>query len=130
MAQTGRPLSPHIGIYRWQVQMVTSILHRATGIALAVGTLLVVWGLMAMATGADAWAHFEAFTSSVVGVILMIGWTWSLMYHLCNGIRHLLQDAGMGYDIPQFVRSSWLSVIVSLILTIGIWAWLAAGGVA
>jgi succinate dehydrogenase / fumarate reductase cytochrome b subunit len=130
MAQTGRPLSPHIGIYRWQVQMATSILHRATGIALSIGTLLVLWGLMAMASGAGAWIHFEAFITSIVGLILMIGWTWALMFHLCNGIRHLLQDTGMGYEIPQFVRSGWLAVIVSLALTLAIWAWLAMGGVA
>lgn len=129
MAQTGRPLSPHLGIYRWQVQMVTSILHRATGIALAAGTLLVLWGLMALASGADAWATFAGFVGSPVGLILLLGWTWALMFHLCNGIRHLLQDAGMGYEIPQFVRSSWLAVVASLILTILIWVYLAAGGV-
>lgn len=129
MAQTGRPLSPHLGIYRWQVQMVTSILHRATGIALAAGTLLVLWGLMALAGGADAWATFAGFVGSPVGLILLLGWTWALMFHLCNGIRHLLQDAGMGYEIPQFVRSSWLAVVASLILTILIWVYLAAGGV-
>ncbi len=129
MAQSGRPLSPHIGIYRWQVQMVTSILHRATGIALAAGTLLVLWGLMALASGPSAWAGFSGFVGSPVGLILLLGWTWALMFHLCNGIRHLLQDTGMGYGIPQFVRSSWLAVIASVILTILIWVYLAGGGV-
>jgi succinate dehydrogenase / fumarate reductase cytochrome b subunit len=128
MAHSGRPLSPHLGIYRWQVQMVTSILHRATGIALVVGALLVLWGLMALAMGPAAWAAFTGFTGSVVGIILLIGWTWSLMFHLCNGIRHLLQDTGMGYQIPQFVRSSWLAIVISLVLTLAIWAWLIAGG--
>src|SRR5699024_4628315 len=99
MAETVRPLSPHLGVYRWQVQMVTSILHRATGVALSVGLLVVVWGLLALARGEDAWGRFTDCTGSVPGIILLVGWSWSLFYHLCNGIRHLLQDAGLGYDI-------------------------------
>ncbi len=129
MAQSGRPLSPHLGIYRWQVQMVTSILHRATGIALAAGTLLVLWGLMALASGSGPWADFTAFVGGPFGLVLLLGWSWALMYHLCNGIRHLLQDAGLGYEIPQFVRSSWMAVLGSVVLTILIWVYLAGGGV-
>ena len=129
MAQTQRPLSPHLQIYKWQVQMVTSILHRATGIALAVGTLMVLWGLLSLAAGEDAFNQFKVCMSSPLGMILMIGWTWSLFFHLCNGIRHLIQDAGAGYAIAQFVRSSWLSVIISIVLTLLIWAYvLTAGG--
>ncbi|HET7359198.1 MAG TPA: succinate dehydrogenase, cytochrome b556 subunit [Rhodanobacteraceae bacterium] len=128
MAQTGRPLSPHLGIYRWQVQMVTSILHRITGVALAVGTLILLWGLLALATGPDAWNTFGYWAGSVIGTILLIGWTWSLFYHLCNGIRHLFQDGVLGYEVPQFVRNSWLSVIVSLVLTVVVWAYVWTGG--
>ena len=129
MAQTQRPLSPHLQIYKWQVQMVTSILHRATGIALAVGTLMVLWGLLSLAAGEDAFNQFKVCMSSPLGMILMIGWTWSLFFHLCNGIRHLIQDAGAGYAIAQFVRSCWLSVIISIVLTLLIWAYvLTAGG--
>lgn len=128
MTQTARPLSPHIGIYRWQVQMVTSILHRATGIVLVAGSLLVLWGLLALAAGADAWADFSACAGSVIGLILLIGWTWALLFHLCNGIRHLLQDAGLGYRIEQFVRSSWLSIAISIVLTIVVWVWVLTGG--
>jgi len=131
MADTRRPLSPHIQIYKWQVQMMTSILHRATGIALAVGTLLVVWGLLSLAAGEAAFDQFKVCMGSPLGVILLVGWSWSLFYHLCNGIRHLVQDTGAGYAIPQFVRSSWLSVIVSLVLVILVWAYvLTAGGAA
>jgi succinate dehydrogenase / fumarate reductase cytochrome b subunit len=111
--------------------MVTSILHRATGIALAVGTLMVLWGLLSLAAGEDAFNQFKVCMSSPLGMILMIGWTWSLFFHLCNGIRHLIQDAGAGYAIAQFVRSSWLSVIISIVLTLLIWAYvLTAGGAA
>jgi len=131
MADTQRPLSPHMGIYKWQVQMVTSILHRATGIALSVGTLLVLWGVFSLATGEDSYNQFKTCIGSPIGLVLMFGWTWSLFYHLCNGIRHLLQDGGMGYAIPQFVRSSWLSIIVSIVLTVLVWAYvLTSGGAA
>ena len=131
MADTRRPLSPHIQIYKWQVQMMTSILHRATGIALAVGTLLVVWGLLSLAAGEAAFDQFKICMGSPLGIILLIGWSWALFYHLCNGIRHLVQDTGAGYAIPQFVRSSWLSVIGSLVLVILVWAYvLTAGGAA
>jgi succinate dehydrogenase / fumarate reductase cytochrome b subunit len=131
MADTQRPLSPHLQIYRKQVQMMTSITHRATGIALAVGTLLVVCGLLHLATGEESFNHFKGVIGSPVGMILLLGWSWSLFYHLCNGIRHLVQDAGLGYEIPQFVRSSWLSVIGSIVLTVLVWAYvLMAGGAA
>jgi succinate dehydrogenase / fumarate reductase, cytochrome b subunit len=131
MADTRRPLSPHMQVYRWQVQMVTSILHRATGIALAVGSLLVICGLLSLAAGEDSFNHFKSMIGSPVGLVLLIGWSWALFYHLCNGIRHLIQDAGAGYAIAQFVRSSWLSVVGSIVLTLLVWAYvLTAGGAA
>ena len=117
MATRERPLSPHLSVYRWQVQMVTSILHRATGIVLSLGALLVAWALLALAAGPDAWAKAVAFFRSPLGFLVLLGWVWSLAYHFCNGIRHLLQDAGFGYRIESFVRSSWASVIGSLVLT-------------
>ncbi|MGO4503442.1 MULTISPECIES: succinate dehydrogenase, cytochrome b556 subunit [unclassified Dyella] len=131
MADTQRPLSPHMGIYKWQVQMVTSIVHRATGIALSVGTLLVLWGVFSLASGEDSYNQFKTCIGSPIGMILLIGWSWALFFHLLNGIRHLIQDGGMGYAIPQFVRSSWLSIIGSVVLTIIVWAYvLTAGGAA
>jgi len=129
MAAT-RPLSPHLQIYRWQVQMVTSILHRITGVALCVGTALLVWGLVALAGGGESFGNFKNAVGSVPGMVLMIGWSWALFYHLCNGIRHLIQDMGAGYEIVQFVRSSWLSIIVSMLLTVIVWAWVLTMGAA
>jgi succinate dehydrogenase / fumarate reductase cytochrome b subunit len=118
-------------VYAWQVQMVTSIVHRATGLALSVGTLMVLWGVFSLASGEEAYNQFKICTGSVPGLILLFGWSWALFYHLCNGIRHLLQDAGKGYAIPQFVRSSWLSIIGSIVLTLIVWAYvLTAGGAA
>lgn len=131
MADTQRPLSPHLQIYKRQVQMMSSITHRATGIALSVGSLLVVAGLMSLAAGEASFNHFRAIIDSPIGIILMLGWTWAFFYHLCNGIRHLVQDAGAGYEIPQFIFSSWLSIAGSIVLTVLVWAYvLMAGGAA
>ena len=116
-----RPLSPHLQVYRWQVQMVTSILHRATGIALAVGALAMVWGLVALAAGQDRWEAFAACVGSPLGKLALFGFSWALAYHLINGIRHLVQDAGHGWSIPEFVRSSWISVIGSVVLVVVVW---------
>ena len=121
MATRERPLSPHLQVYRWQVQMVTSILHRATGIVLAVGLIGLVWGLLALAAGPERWAAFTACAGSPFGKIVLFGFSWALAFHLINGIRHLVQDAGQGYAIPEFVRSSWLSIIGSFVLVALAW---------
>jgi succinate dehydrogenase / fumarate reductase cytochrome b subunit len=127
MAQTGRPLSPHLQVYKWQVQMVSSILHRATGIVLAVGSLIIIWGVAALAAGEDAFATFTGCATSVLGTIVMIGWSLAFFYHLANGIRHLVQDTGKGYAIESFVRSSWASIIIAVVLTIAVWAYVLMG---
>jgi succinate dehydrogenase / fumarate reductase cytochrome b subunit len=116
-----RPISPHIQVYRWQVQMVTSILHRASGIVLALGSLLFVWGLVALAAGPAQWADFSDCIRSVPGFVILFGWSWALAYHLVNGIRHLIQDAGWAFQIKDFVRNSWTTIIVSLVVTALIW---------
>ena len=131
MANPQRPLSPHMQVYRWQVQMVSSILHRATGIVLAFGALLIAWGLLALAGGRESWESFSHCASSPLGMIVLFGWAWAFSYHLINGIRHLVQDAGYDYAIPQFVRNSWISVIGSLVLVAVIFACaLKTGGAA
>jgi len=121
MPATARPLSPHLSVYRWQIQMMTSIVHRGTGMFLSLGTLLVCWGLLALASGPEAFAHVTAFCTSWIGQLLLLGWTWSLAFHLLNGIRHLLQDIGLGYAPPTFVRNGWIVTIGSLLLTVLIW---------
>jgi succinate dehydrogenase / fumarate reductase, cytochrome b subunit len=126
-----RPLSPHLDVYKWQVQMVTSILHRATGIALVAGMLGLVWGLVALAGGEKSWASFAECATSLLGKLVLFGFSWALAYHLINGVRHLVQDAGHGYAIPDFVRSSWISIIGSVVLVVLVWAIvLARGGAA
>ena len=116
-----RPLSPHLDVYKWQVQMVTSILHRATGIALAVGLLGMVWGLLALAGGQDAWAAFAACAGSWFGRLVLFGFSWALAYHLLNGIRHLLWDAGWGFQIPQVYKSGYTVVALTFVFTAAIW---------
>ena len=128
MASRQRPLSPHLQVYRWQVQMVTSIVHRATGVFLAFGALLIAGALLAMASGPEAWDCVQACAASWLGRVVLFGWSWAFAYHLLNGIRHLLQDAGFGFSIPAFIRSSWISIIGSLVLTAIIWGAVAAQG--
>ena len=108
-------------VYSWQVQMVTSLLHRTTGIILTVGSLLIVCALWSLAAGPEQWAEFSGFARSGLGFVILFGWSWALAYHLVNGIRHLLQDAGLGFRIESFVRNSWISVVGSLVLTALIW---------
>ena len=120
MANPQRPLSPHLQVYRWQVQMVTSIVHRATGIVLAFGALVIAWGLLALASGRDNWESFSHCAGSPLGMVALFGWAWAFSFHLINGIRHLVQDAGYDYAIPQFVRNSWISIIGSLVMVAAI----------
>src|SRR5687768_18469595 len=105
MATRQRPLSPHLQVYRWEIQMATSIVHRTTGIILTVGALLIAAALLAMAAGPEAWERVRGLAGSWLGLAVLFGWTWSFAFHLLNGIRHLVQDAGFGFSIPAFVRS-------------------------
>jgi succinate dehydrogenase / fumarate reductase cytochrome b subunit len=116
-----RPLSPHLDVYKWQVQMVTSILHRATGVALVVGLLAMVWGMVALAGGPERWDAFAACVGSPLGKVVLFGFSWALAYHLINGIRHLVQDAGYAWSVEDFVRNSWISIIGSVLLVVLVW---------
>jgi succinate dehydrogenase / fumarate reductase cytochrome b subunit len=130
MANRERPLSPHLQVYSWQIQMVTSILHRATGVVLVLGSLLVACAFLSLAAGPAEWVRFSGFARSGLGFLILFGWSWALAYHLINGIRHLVQDAGYAYKVESFVRNSWISVVGSLVLTAVIWlvAMLQRGG--
>jgi len=122
MASTDdRPLSPHIQIYRWQITMTLSILHRATGIALTVGTLLLAYWLIAAAAGPDAFASAQALIGSWFGRLLLFGWSYALFFHLCNGIRHLAWDAGWGFEIATATSTGWFVVFASIVLTLLAW---------
>jgi len=127
MTDTSRPLSPHLQVYRPQITSVLSILHRFTGVVLGVGTLFLAWWLLAAAAGDGAYAIARGFFASWLGVLVLIGFSFSLFYHLCNGIRHLAWDAGMGFEIATLYRSGWVIVIAALALTALAWA-LGLGG--
>jgi succinate dehydrogenase / fumarate reductase cytochrome b subunit len=123
-----RPLSPHLQIYRWQLTSVMSILHRATGIALSAGGVLLVWWLVAAASGPEAYGAVQNFLGSWPGLVLLLGWTAALFYHLCNGIRHLVWDTGHALDLRSTYAGGWTVIAVSAILTAlawiaGIWHW-------
>lgn len=118
---SNRPLSPHLQVYRWQWTMALSILHRATGIALSVGALYLVCWLVAVASGPAAYDSIQSFNASIVGQVLLFGWTFSLFYHLCNGIRHLVWDAGLGLDLKSSYASALAVIVASVGLTVLAW---------
>lgn len=122
-----RPLSPHLQVYRWQITMVMSILHRATGVVLTVGAFALAWWLVAMAAGGDAALHARDCLVSPLGQLALAGFSLALVYHLLNGIRHLLWDAGWGFDIPDVYRSGYAVAALTVVFTAAIW-WFALGG--
>lgn len=122
MHHTSRPLSPHLQVYRPQLTSVLSILHRATGLALAAGTLMLACWLIAAASGPAAFAAVQSFLGGPLGLFLLFGWSASLFYHLCNGIRHLFWDAGYGFELAQVQASGWAVVAGTVLLTGLAWA--------
>jgi succinate dehydrogenase / fumarate reductase cytochrome b subunit len=118
-----RPLSPHMQIYRWPVTMATSIVHRATGLALAAGTLLVAWWLIAIASGGHSYNLFSMIARSIGGQIVLFGFVWSLAFHLVNGIRHLAWDSGFGFDVRTANRTGVGAVALSLLLAIAVFGY-------
>jgi succinate dehydrogenase / fumarate reductase cytochrome b subunit len=121
MVREDRPLSPDIQIYRPQLTSVLSITHRLTGIALSIGAPLLVCWLIAAAAGPSAYATLHGFLASWLGLLLLLGWTFSFFFHLCNGIRHLFWDAGYGFDLQTIYASGWAVVAISIGLTLGAW---------
>lgn len=122
MADIERPLSPHLQIYRPQITSVLSILHRITGVALGAGALLLTWWLVAAAVGPEAYAAVQVCIGSFFGRLILFGFSFALFFHLCNGIRHLAWDLGLGLDIPTVTRSGWAVVAASVALTLLAWS--------
>jgi succinate dehydrogenase / fumarate reductase cytochrome b subunit len=121
MRSADRPLSPHLQIYRWQLTSVLSILHRATGVVLSAGAILLVWWLVAAASGPEAYEDVEDFLGSWLGLLLLFGWTAALFYHLCNGIRHLVWDTGHALDLKSVYVGGWVVVGATGALTFAAW---------
>lgn len=120
-ARPNRPLSPHLQVYRWQWTMALSILHRATGIALAVGTLLLTYWLVAAAMGPEAYAGARRFLTGWIGVILLMGWSAAFYYHLFNGVRHLLWDTGRGFELKTARASGYAVFAAAVVATAFTW---------
>lgn len=125
-----RPLSPHLQVYRPQWTSVLSITHRATGMALAVGTFLLVYWIVAAASGPEAYADAQSFIGSFLGRLLLFGWSIALFYHLANGVRHLFWDAGYGFDLMTAYRSGMAVLVATVVLTLVSWivGYAAMGG--
>lgn len=121
MVREDRPLSPDIQIYRPQLTSVLSITHRLTGIALSIGSPLLVCWLIAAAAGPSVYAPLHSFLASWLGLLVLLGWTFSFFFHLCNGIRHLFWDAGYGFDLQTIYASGWAVVAISIGLTLSAW---------
>lgn len=117
-----RPLSPHLGIYKPTMTMAMSFAHRITGGGLYVGVLLLAWFLIAASTDAAAFGVFSAFINSIIGRLVLFGFTWALFHHLIGGIRHFLWDAGYGLDAPMRDQLAWATLIGGFVLTIVVWA--------
>ncbi len=128
MTKRARPLSPHLQVYRPQITSVMSILHRISGIILSFGAFGLAWWLLAAARGGDAYARAAGVMASWPGKIVLLGFSLALMYHLLNGIRHLLWDAGWGFEIPQVYRSGYVVAGLTVALTAGIWFVALRGG--
>ncbi len=121
MSTQDRPLSPHLRVYRPQLTSVLSICHRLAGVALALGTLVLVYWLVAAASGEVAYETASALLGSFLGRLLLFGWSVALFYHLCNGIRHLFWDAGYGLELPMVHRTGWAVLVATVALTLLSW---------
>jgi succinate dehydrogenase / fumarate reductase cytochrome b subunit len=126
--QRERPLSPHVQVWRWHITMATSILHRATGVALYVGALIAAAWAISLAQGPDAYATFKQVMGSPLGRLVMFGLTLSYFYHLANGVRHLVWDTGHGLDVKSANASAVLVLAFTAAATVAVWAIAAMTG--
>src|ERR1700757_1819110 len=117
-----RPLSPHLQVYRWPISMALSILHRATGIALGLGTLLLTWWLIAVASNDAVFDGTQWFMGSAFGLLLLFGWSTALIFHFFSGIRHLVWDAGIGFEPSTYNITGWGVVVATGICTVLLWS--------
>lgn len=127
--QRSRPLSPHLQIWRWHVTMTASILHRASGVGLVAGAVLAVIWLACLLAGPECYATCQALYGSWLGILIWVGISWSAFYHLASGVRHLIWDAGKGFDLTAANMMSWASIGFSVGATAVLWFMLFRDGV-
>ena len=123
MPARSRPTSPHLSIYRWQIGNTLSILHRLTGAALALGLVALSYWFVSLAGGPDSYAAAARLFASPFGLVILLGWTFSFLFHLLNGVRHLFWDAGKGFERTQRHLSGWFAVLGAIALTLCVAAW-------
>ncbi len=123
-----RPLSPHLTVWRWHVTMFTSIAHRATGMALYVGALILAGWCVALAAGPDAYEAYKGLLGSLLGKLVLFGLTVSVFYHLASGVRHLVWDVGHGYQLKTASLASWICIGFGLVAAIAVWVFAALRG--
>jgi len=116
-----RPLSPHLQIYKPILTMVMSILHRITGAALYFGTILLAWWLIAAAAGPSYFDFVNEIYGSILGRLILFGFTWALVHHMLGGLRHFIWDTGRGFELRTIDVLAWGTLIVSITLTLVIW---------
>lgn len=121
MTTRNRPLSPHLQVYRLPITAWISISFRATGVFLVIGTLLLAYWLGAAAYGPETYARAQAFIGSWFGILLLLGWSFSLFFHFCNGVRHLVWDSGWGFEKAQYNLTSRVVLIAAGVLTLLSW---------
>lgn len=124
----GNPLSPHLQIYRPQLTSGMSIMHRITGVALAAGTVVLLYWLVAAAQGMDSYEGAQRCLGSLPMQLVMVGWTFALYYHLCNGIRHLLWDTGWGFDLGTAYKTGYIAIGTAVVMTVLTWVCVIAQG--
>ena len=123
---TARPLSPHLGIWKWGPHMTVSILNRAMGVGLAtVGVIALVWWLTAMASGKESYDYFMGWARSPLGMIFPIGLSFAFFLHMCAGIRHFVMDAGAGFELKTNRNWAWGTIVASVLMTGTMWIYIA-----
>lgn len=121
MHNPGRPLSPHLSVYRWPLTMTISILHRVTGVLLSVGLLVIAAWLVTAADGALAYGRFADLLGSGIGRVVLASLSFAFFFHLANGVRHLVWDLGFGFEKHQANASGWAVIAATLLLTFVYW---------
>ena len=116
-----RPLSPHLSVYKMTITMAMSIVHRITGAALYVGTVLLAIWLFAAATSPEAFATVQALWGSILGRLVLLGYTWALVHHALGGLRHFIWDSGAGFG-PERRTFAQLTLVGSILITLALWA--------
>jgi succinate dehydrogenase / fumarate reductase cytochrome b subunit len=118
LAQRSRPLSPHLQIYRWYFTMAMSVVHRGTGIATTVGLLALTWGLVALASGPDAFATFQAALDNFLGLLVLLGFLLAFFLHATTGVRHFFWDIGIGVENAIATQTGVMALGAGILLTL------------